>query len=175
MNTDTKEKIVKIIAEYQDEAEGLGAISLGKSLYEIHNIPMFASGLYLFDVVRCREDEASNLKPVILEVITPSNYSTIGIIFSDTLNGEQQGDIVWDLYKAFKNFYYERATDTNCAISFPKVHFEEICQRLNVAYKLCLGYIRIRAISTNHREKYPHFSNKNRLGQNPLFKLNKFN
>jgi len=136
MGIDTQEQLVKIIAEFQDEdgvssVEGLRAISLGNSLYEIRNIPMFASGLHLFDVVRCEESHNEENCPTVIEVVTPSNYKTIGIIFSDRLNDEQQGDVIWSLYNQIEDFHYARATETNCAVTFPVDDYMTIVSQLN--------------------------------------------
>jgi hypothetical protein len=135
MTTTTQEQLVKILAEFQNDdgktsTEGLRAVQRGNQLYEIRSIPMFAAGIHLFDIVRCREFPAEDHCPVMTEIVTPSGYSTIGIAFAESTLDEQQADIIWSLHEQVAQLYYERASKTHCAVAFPSGDYESICQRL---------------------------------------------
>src|SRR5262245_43196739 len=137
MASNTQEKFVKILAEYQDDdgvssIEGLRAIALGNKLYEVRNIPIFASGVRLFDIVHCREFPNEDICPTIMEVVTPGGYETIGIIFPESVGGEQQAAIFESLSDKTANLFYERVSKTHIAIAISNEDSKEICQLLEL-------------------------------------------
>lgn len=139
MASNTQKKFVKILAEYQDDdgessMEGLRAIALGNQRYEVRNIPMLVSGVRLFDVVRCREFPNQDICPIIVEVVTPGGYQTIGIVFPESVKEEQQADIFDNLYAKAANLFYERVSKTHIAIAISNEDSHEICKILE-AYK----------------------------------------
>jgi len=139
MHSSGQEKIVKILAEYQDDdgkssIEGLRAVSLENQLYEVRNIPVFASGVHLFDIVRCRELPDQDICPTIIEVVTPSDYQTIGVVFFESVQGEQQAEILSDLQNKSANLIYERATKKHMTIAMPNGESQEIFEVLE-SYK----------------------------------------
>lgn len=63
------------------DAEGLWALPLGMSLYEVRNTPLLAYDLHWGDVVNCHEPTAK--RPQILKVVHRSGHRTLRVLFSE--------------------------------------------------------------------------------------------
>ena len=135
MQPPIQDQFAKVLAEFQNEdgtqnVEGLHAVPRGNGLYELRNIPLFASGYHLYDIVRCQEFDDKDVCPTIIELVTPSGHQTLGIIFADKTTGEEQADVLVDIHERFHNLVYARVTKTHCAFSFPSSDREEISRIL---------------------------------------------
>jgi hypothetical protein len=64
--------------------EGIWARSVGEDLYEVDNIPCYAYGINLGDVVRARAPDPDK-KPVVERVERASGHRTVRLHFSETV------------------------------------------------------------------------------------------
>jgi hypothetical protein len=119
---------VPLSDEYEAESETFWAIPLGDALYEIQNVPMLAEGLHVLDVVRC--DEEPGHLPIVREVVRPSGYRTIGIMFADEASQDERVDVLYDLAKL--RVMGERATESIFYMAIaPDVDIVAICDYLD--------------------------------------------
>lgn len=61
--------------------ESVWAKAIGDDLYEVENIPFYAKGVALGDVVRAAADESGAL--VFSSIVRPSGHSTLRVVFLD--------------------------------------------------------------------------------------------
>lgn len=76
--------------------ESMWALPAGPSLYKVNNIPFFADGINLHDVVRCTEDDPEGL-PEIQEVVERSGHRTYQVLFNGEATEEFQLKVAEDL------------------------------------------------------------------------------
>ena len=113
----TEEKLTKVHIDLPNHwaigGESFWAKALGNDLYQIENVPFFAYGLNYHDIVKAIS-ESQDLKPEIQEVVKRSGHKTIRVIFTKTVEREQQVNLLDTLEKF--NATYERADAINVAI-----------------------------------------------------------
>ena len=137
MKSNDEKTLVKILAEFQNDdgsssMEGLRAVSLGGGLYEIQVIPIMAEGYHFLDIVRCREYPNEDHCPVVIELVLTSGQQTVGIIFNENIDDEQQVDLLWALNQhVTTSFNFLRVSKTHCAISFHSNDHEDIPKLLD--------------------------------------------
>jgi hypothetical protein len=109
-------------------AESLWALPLGDDLYEIRNSPFHAYGINWGDIVRAHSDDPQ-LKPEVLEVVTPSGNQTLRVFFKRTLTQNEQDAVLTSLLPL--DLSWERADDYFVAIDIhPQSDYQAVCDRL---------------------------------------------
>ena len=93
--------------------ESLWVKPLGNDMYELDNVPFYAYGLNLGDVVRAEQIESS-LKPQVVEVHSRSGHATLRVFFPKHLQNDRQAEILDSL--APHGVTAERATRSLVAL-----------------------------------------------------------
>ena len=71
----------------------LWAKPLGTDLFEIDNVPFYAYGINLGDVVRATPDRPE-LKPEVREIVKRSGHETLRIFFQENLPRDRQDEVL---------------------------------------------------------------------------------
>jgi hypothetical protein len=101
MSEDQLEKVyVNLPNHWAIGGESLWAKPLGNNLYEIRNIPFYAYGLNYFDIVRVDSSDRTK-KPVVTEIVKPSGFQTLRIVFIDESDKKLQSEL-FDALRVFK-------------------------------------------------------------------------
>ncbi|HEY9747499.1 MAG TPA: DUF4265 domain-containing protein [Allocoleopsis sp.] len=136
MNNNQSVQLVKIRIETPDQEdintlnkEVLWAEPLGEQLYRLDNVPFYAFSLNVHDVVRCEQLEGDI--PVFAELIKPSGYGTLRVIFCDETSEEDCIDIIHALHQQGiydEKFYFK------CYgfVVEPNQDYEAVCKYLRV-------------------------------------------
>ncbi len=89
---------------------------------------MFVSGLHPLDIVRC--EETPGMKPKVVEVVRPSGYKTIGVIFREEASEDECVDALFALSK--KGVTFEKAASLHFFLAIPpNVSYPEIISFLD--------------------------------------------
>ena len=109
--------------------ESLWAKPLGNDLFEIHNVPFYAYGLNYFDIVKVDSSDPKN-KPVILEVVEPSNYQTLRVVFYEDFDEKSQTEL-FDELRQFK-VDVERDNESYVALNiYPDGDYDGVYNKLS--------------------------------------------
>jgi len=108
--------------------ESMWARDLGDSLFELQNVPFYAYGLGLNDVVRAVSADPK-LKPEIQEVVRPSGHQTLRVVFTTESSVEAQVQVLDPLAKLGVTF--ERAGPKYLALDVsPEGRYDAVCEAL---------------------------------------------
>ncbi len=104
------------------------ARDLGGGLFELRNVPFYAYGLSLNDVVRAVSSDPK-LKPEIQEVVRPGGHHTLRVVFTMESSVEAQARVMDPLTKLGVTF--ERANSKYLALDVsPEGHYDAVCEAL---------------------------------------------
>jgi len=109
--------------------ESMWAKPLGNNLYEIHNTPFYAYGINYLDIVKVDSSDEDK-KPTVLEIVKPSGYKTLRIVFTEGFDREKQLSIFTELKKL--KVGYERVNDRYVALDIePSGDYEVVCNKIS--------------------------------------------
>jgi len=126
------EQLCKVLVElpnhWATNGESMWAKPLGEDLYEIRNIPLYAYGLNLLDVVRAIEP-APDKKAIVTEVVRRSGHRTVRAIFPDSIPVPQRVALLESLGELRTS--YEGKGSYFFAIDIePEGIYQAVCERL---------------------------------------------
>jgi hypothetical protein len=108
--------------------ESMWARDLGGGLFELQNVPFYAYGLNLNDVVRASSPDPT-LKPEIREVVRSGGHRTLRVVFTNGCSAEAQSLVLDPLAKLGVTF--ERATAKHLALDVvPEGRYDTVCEAL---------------------------------------------
>jgi hypothetical protein len=105
------------------ESEGIWAFALGDGLFRVDNVPFYAYGVNIDDIVRAEERGAD--VPVVAEVVRRSGHSTYRIWMEDEAASNEMLAILKQ-----GGCYIERADEQLAAIDIPPGPDAELLRRL---------------------------------------------
>lgn len=109
--------------------EVLWAEPLGDKLYRLDNVPFYAFSLNVHDIVCCEQSEDDI--PVFSELVKPSGYKTLRVIFCDETSEEDCIDIIHELHQQGihdEKFYFK------CYgfVVEPSQNYEAVCNYVRI-------------------------------------------
>jgi hypothetical protein len=108
--------------------ESMWARDLGGGLFELQNVPFYAYGLSLNDVVRAVSPDPT-LKAEVQELVRPSGHHTLRVVFTNGSSVEAQSLVLDPLTKLGVTF--ERASPKYLALDVsPEGRYEAACEAL---------------------------------------------
>jgi hypothetical protein len=129
MSEDNLEKIyVDLPNHWAVGGESMWAKPLGNNLCQIDNIPFYAYGINYRDIVKVDSSNETK-KPLVLEVVEPSGYNTLRIVFDKKFDKAQQNK----LFEALKDYKadVERASEQYVALSVaPNGDYDAVYDKL---------------------------------------------
>ena len=130
MSEEELEKVyVDLPNHWATGGESMWAKPLGNDLYQIQNIPFFAYGLNYLDIVKVDSSDET-IKPVVLEVVEPSGFMTLRIVFMDGFEEQAQSELFNELMQ-FK-IEIERDNENYVALSIePEGHYDAVYEKLS--------------------------------------------
>jgi hypothetical protein len=109
--------------------ESMWAKDLGADHYRIENVPFYAYGLNLYDVVEARSS-SPDLKPSVLRVTEQSGHQTIRVFFAEAISEERRITHVSALHELHVTF--ERCSARYFALDLePEADMEAVRARLD--------------------------------------------
>jgi len=129
----TQENLEKVYVDLPNHwavgGESFWARPLGNDLYELHNVPFYAYGLNYFDVVKVDASDPTR-KPVVLEVVEPSGYQTLRVVFYEDFDGKSQTEL-FDELRHFK-VDVERGNESYVALNiYPDGDYDDVYDKLS--------------------------------------------
>lgn len=130
MSEEELEKVyVDLPNHWATGGESMWAKPLGNDLYQIQNIPFYAYGLNYLDIVKVDSSDET-IKPVVLEVVEPSGFMTLRIVFMDGFEEQAQSELFNELNQ-FK-VEIERDNENYVALSIePEGDYEAVYEKLS--------------------------------------------
>lgn len=133
MDLGNSNELVKIcinLSANSIKSETVWAKPLGGDQYEIRNSPFFAYGVHFRDVVRAASEIPGEILKLI-DVVRPSGYRTIRVLFAEEVNEFERVDMIASLGSS--GVSYENADGLFFALSVePNGNYKAVCNQLQI-------------------------------------------